>query len=162
MASADMESIQTVLLIVTAPAGLIVNEQLDCGVNGAQTAAELLTVLDARYSFDNWGFVVASGHFPAIWVYSAALEDPRQHAQDQLDAAMAAWRTSGAGGFTVTIVASRGPAGPTATDDPALRATPGPFSTGRGGVELGGPPGAADQTQPTLARMRALCLSGWT
>ncbi len=161
MASADMASIQTLSLIVTAPDGLVVFEpQLDCGVNGAQTAAELFTVLDTSYSFDNWRFVVASGDPWAVWVYSAALDDTRQHAQEELDAAMAAWRTSGAGGFTVTIGASRGPAGPTAADDPALRATPGPFSTGRGLVELGGPPGVADQTQPTLARMRALCLSG--
>jgi hypothetical protein len=151
-----MASIQTISLLVTNPTGTLVNVRaLDCGLGGAQTGAQLLSVIETLYPFQLWGSATADGHDWSTIVFNSFTPGhTRLTAEAQLDAALAQWRTSAGPRFTVHVVppppsqqqtAGHGPA---AAQDPGTDPAEGPWPTKPGSRP---PPGAG-----TLAQMRGM------
>ena len=121
-----MASIQTISFLVTSHNGTLVNERLDCGLYGAQTGAEILSVIDARYQFNLWGRVTADGHGWSTVVFDSFTPgQSRLTAVTQLDAALTQWRTSANARFTVHVVPPPPSQQQTAGHGPAAAQDPG-------------------------------------
>jgi len=159
-----MASIQTISLLVTSPNGTLVNVRaLDYGLNGAQTGAQLLSVIDARYHFNLWGRVTADGDGWNTVVFESLIPtNTRLTVEAQLDADLGQWRTSGGGRFTVHVTPPLQTAGHTG---PAAAPIPGPHHAwGPWDAEPSRKPRGPGDTEPsrkpsvprTLAQMRGM------